>query len=572
MSGRSRVVISVFRAAFRNPELRKVGFAYFLFQGAEAGIWITLVIFAYGHGGSTAGLVMMLIQLAPGMLLAPFVGGLADSQRPSRMLFVGYGSQTLAFAGVALAISLHAPVPLVFLLAPLTTIAIMITRPSQAALLPAIVRTPEQLTAANVMGGWSEGAASLVGPLIVGLMFVWRGAWMAAISMAGLTFVAMILVAPVIGPNSAISFESTADERQGAWWSRQRAIRWWSNQRRTWMAVRARTSSNVRATLRHPQLRVLLAVQTFYFMLVGTLDLLCVILALQYLHIGRGGAGFLNAAIGGGALIAGFITAFLVGRRYVANIITVTLALAVALLAAIDVIHGVLPVVLLLGAVGIFGTVFSVSAQTLLQRSAPSDSIAGSFSILESLLNIGLGLGAALVRVAMAIDGLTLALCTPAIVGFFLIAVLRRQLRTIDDAATVPQVEVQLLRSIPIFGGLPAPSIEALARGVVPVSATKGSVVITEGETGDCYFAVAEGELAVTRRGQRVQTLARGGGFGELALIRDVPRQATVTATTDVLMYRIEKASFIETLTRHPVAASAAREIITKYPQDEDGG
>lgn len=572
MSGRSRVVISVFRAAFRNPELRKVGFAYFLFQGAEAGIWITLVIFAYGHGGSTAGLVMMLIQLAPGMLLAPFVGGLADSQRPSRMLFVGYGSQTLAFAGVALAISLHAPVPLVFLLAPLTTIAIMITRPSQAALLPAIVRTPEQLTAANVMGGWSEGAASLVGPLIVGLMFVWRGAWMAAISMAGLTFVAMILVAPVIGPNSAISFESTADERQGAWWSRRRAIRWWSNQRRTWMAVRARTSSNVRATLRHSQLRVLLAVQTFYFMLVGTLDLLCVILALQYLHIGRGGAGFLNAAIGGGALIAGFITAFLVGRRYVANIITVTLALAVALLAAIDVIHGVLPVVLLLGAVGVFGTVFSVSAQTLLQRSAPSDSIAGSFSILESLLNIGLGLGAALARVAMAIDGLTLALCTPAIVGFFLIAVLRRQLRTIDDAATVPQVEVQLLRSIPIFGGLPAPSIEALARGVVPVSATKGSVVITEGETGDCYFAVAEGELAVTRRGQRVQTLTRGGGFGELALIRDVPRQATVTATTDVLMYRIEKASFIETLTRHPVAASAAREIITKYRQDEDGG
>ncbi|HEY1762751.1 MAG TPA: MFS transporter [Acidimicrobiales bacterium] len=572
MSGRSRVVISVFRAAFKNPELRKVGFAYFLSQGAEAGVWITLLIFAYGHGGSTAGMVMMLIELTPGILLAPFVGGLADSKRPSRMLFIGYGSQTVTFAGVALAMSLRAPVPLVFLLAPLTTITIMITRPTQAALLPAIVRTPEELTAANVMGGWSDGAASLVGPLIVGLMLVWRGAWLAALSMAGLTFVAMILIARVIGPASAVSFESTVPERQAAWSSDHSVIRPLSNQRTTWAAVRARTWSNIGSTLRHPQLRVLLVVQTFYFMLVGSLDLLCVILALHYLHIGRGGAGFLNAAIGGGALIAGFITAFLVGRRYVANIITLTLALSVVFLAVIDLIHGVIPVVVLLGAVGVFGTVFSVSAQTLFLRSAPSDSIAGSFAILESLLNIGLGLGAALVRVAMAIDGLTLALFTPAIVAFVLIAAVRHQLRTIDDAATVPQVEVQLLRTIPIFAGLPAPSIEALARGVEPVRATKGIVVITEGETGDCYYAVADGELLVTRRGQRVQSLTRGGGFGELALIRDVPRQATVTAKTDVLMYRIDKASFVETLTRHAVAASAAREIITKYPEDEDGG
>lgn len=570
MSGRSRVVISVFRAAFKNPELRKVGFAYFLFLGAEAGVWITLLIFAYGHGGPTAGLVMMLIELIPGMLLAPFVGGLVDSQRPSRMLFIGYGSQTVATSGVALAVSLHAPVPLIFLLAPLTTIAIMITRPTQAALLPAIVRTPQELTAANVMGGWSEGAAGLVGPLMAGLMFVWRGAWLAALSMAGLTFVAMILVARVSGPASAVSFESNADERQ-SWAKDHSVIRWLRNLRATWAAVRARTWSNVGSTLRRPQLRVLLAVQTFYFMLVGSLDLLCVILAQQYLHLGRGGAGFLNAAIGGGALIAGCVTAFLVGRRYVANIITLTLALSVVFLAVIDLIHGVIPVVVLLGAVGFFGTVFSVSAQTLLQRSAPSDSIAGSFSILESLLNVGLALGAALVRVAMAIDGLTLALCAPAAVAFFMVVAARHQLSTIDDAATVPQVEVQLLRSIPIFAGLPAPSIEALARGVEPVRVMKGTVVIREGETGDCYYAVADGELLVTRRGQSVQTLSRGGGFGELALIRDVPRQATVTAATEVLMYRIEKASFLETLTRHAGAASAAREIITKYPRDEDG-
>jgi CRP-like cAMP-binding protein len=95
-------------------------------------------------------------------------------------------------------------------------------------------------------------------------------------------------------------------------------------------------------------------------------------------------------------------------------------------------------------------------------------------------------------------------------------------------------------------------------------------VVFTEGDSGDCYYAVADGQLSVTRQGRVVQTLSRGGGFGELALVRDIPRQATVTATTDALLYRIYKESFIETLTGHASAALAAEEIITGYPKDQD--
>jgi hypothetical protein len=214
--------------------------------------------------------------------------------------------------------------------------------------------------------------------------------------------------------------------------------------------------------------------------------------------------------------------------------------------------------------------VFSVSAETLLQRSVPSDSIAGTFSILEALANAGLALGAVIVRVAMAMGGLKLALFAPAIIALALIAGMWRQIRKIDVAATVPQVEIQLLRSISIFAALSAPSIEALARGVERVSQPAGTVVVTEGDSGDCYYAVADGQLSVTRQGRIVQTVSRGGGFGELALVRDIPRQATVTATTDVLMYRIHKEPFIETLTGHAGAALAADEIITGYQRDPD--
>ena len=413
---RFRTVLSVFRAAFENPVLRRVGFAYALFGAAEFGVWITLLVFAYRHGGPTASLVMVLVQLVPCIVLAPFLGALADRRRPSRVLCVGYGLQTLSIGAVAVAIGFGAPV-VVFVLAPLTSLAFTVTRPPQAALLPAIVRTPDELTAANVMTGWTDAAAALVGPAVVGLFLAWRGPGLAVAVMAGMTAVSTLLLVPVQGPGAAISTDvvqrddasggegddSGGDPRQGIG--------------RTFASIRTGASSNLQMTVRNPQIRILLALHTFYFVLIGALDLLCVILAVDYLHMGPGGPGFLNAALGGGALLAGFVTAFLVGRRHLAKTLTVTLLTAVAALALIGAIPSVAPAILLIGTVGLAGAVFDVTSRTLLQRSAPSDALAGSFSILEALMDCGLALGAVLVRVAIAIGGLKAALFAPAAIG-----------------------------------------------------------------------------------------------------------------------------------------------------------
>jgi MFS family permease len=562
---RFRAVLSVFRAAFENPVLRRVGIAYALFGAAEFGTWITLLVFAFGHGGPSASLLMVAVQLIPCVAVGPFLGAIADRRRPSRVLCLGYGLQAVSLGSVAAVIGLGAPTVVVFALAPLTAISFTVTRPSQAALLPSIVRTPSELTAANVMTGWTDGAAALIGPAIVGIILTWRGPSPAVAAMAAMTLISGILVAGVAGSAAAISSDVDSENGQNGEKVGPSTHGPLSGIRRALASIGAGTRANLVATVRNPQIRVLLTLHTFYFVLIGAIDLLCVVLAVDYLHMGPGGPGFLNAALGGGALIAGFVTAFLVGRRHLANTLTVALSVAVAALALIGALPRVVPAILLIGIVGVAGSTFDVTGRTLLQRSAPSDAIAGLFSILEALMDFGLVLGAVLVRVALAFGGLKAAVVAPAGVAVLLITGLWRQLRNIDASATVPQVEIQLLRSISIFAALPAPALEGVARDLEPLSVPPGTVVITEGERGDCYYAVAHGDLAISRHGQLVQVVSRGDGFGEIALIRDVPRQATVTATTDASLYTLRKEAFIQAVTGHARAISAVGTIISRH-------
>jgi MFS family permease len=548
--------------------LRRVGFAHALFGAAEFGVWITLLVFAYGHGGPTASMLMVLVQLIPCIALGPFLGALADRRRPSRELCVGYGLQTFSMGAVAVAIGFGAPV-VVFVLAPLTSLSFTVTRPPQAALLPAIVRTPDELTAANVMTGWTDAAAALVGPAVVGILLAWRGPGLAVAAMAGMTVISTFLVVRVQGPAAAISSDVVPGDGKNGGEGDDSGADLMTGIGRAFASIRTGAGSNLLMTVRNPQIRALLALHTFYFVLIGALDLLCVILAVDYLHMGPGGPGFLNAALGGGALLAGFVTAFLVGRRHLANTLTVTLSIAVVALALIGAIPSVAPAILLIGTLGLAGAVFDVTARTLLQRSAPSDAIAGSFSILEALMDSGLALGAVLVRVAIAIGGLKAALFAPAVVALLLIAGLWRRIQKVDASATVPQVEIQLLRSISIFAALPAPSLEGIARDLEALTVSQGTVVIKEGERGDCYYAIAEGELAVSRDSQFLQMVSRGDGFGEIALIRDVPRQATVTAATDASLYTLDRELFVQAVTGHVTAISAVERVISRHLGDD---
>jgi MFS family permease len=556
MKRRVEVVASVLSAAFRNTNLRDIGVAYALFSASEFGVWIVLLVFAFDHGGVSAELLITLVQLLPCVVLAPAIGAAADWWDPARALVAGYGIQAVTIGGVALALALDAPTFVIYLLAPLTALSICMTRPPQSALFPSVVRTPDELTTANVMTGWTEGAAALVGPALAGVLLTVSGLTAVIAAMAGLNLLSMLLALRVthsLGP-----IKRHVDEDEGP----DRADKSFVD------GIRG----NLVSVLMNPDIRVLLVLETFYFVLVGSLDFLCVILALGILHMGPGGAGYLNAAIGAGELVAGFATAFLIGRRKLVRTLVLSLlgwVCAVALVAVYPRADVVLALFIL---VGLSGAVYNATGKTLMQRAAPPEAIAGAFSVVESLMCLGLAVGAVVIWVGYSVAGIRIALIAPGIAAFVLISVLWRRLRVIDDNVDVPQVEIRLLSSLRIFAPLPAPTLEILARELEPIHVAAGSCVISEGDAGDQFYAIADGVFEVTREGGHLRRISRGDGFGEIALIRDVPRTATVTALNDALVYGLGGDLFVEAVTGNASASRVAGLVVDDLLQQPGPG
>ena len=449
-----------------------------------------MLIFAYGHGGASASTLIVLVQLIPCILLAPLLGAFVDRRRPSTVLRVGYGLQAASLAAIAAAIGLDAPPWAVFVLAALSAISLTMTRSPQAAILPAIVRTTDELTAANAMTGWTDGAASLVGPVLVGVLTSLSGLTAAVAATSVMSLVALLLTAGVAGPAPAVPSRATRDS-DGT-----------NDNEDVGGSIWTGAGGNLVAAARNPQIRVLLTLHTFYFVVVGSLDLLCVILAVDYLHMGPGGAGFLNAAFGAGALFAVFVTAFLVGRRHLSRTLTAALSVSVIALALIGVIPKVVPALFLIASAGLAGRSSTppgghccndrLHPTRLRERSRFSSRSWISASPRASSWS-------ALHWRSVAFGPRSWPRLS---VRRLLIALLWRRLRSIDASASIPQVEIQLLRSIPMFAALPAPSLEGVARQLLPVEVPRGTVVIRQGDRGDSYYAVADGELDVREKGE----------------------------------------------------------------------
>jgi CRP-like cAMP-binding protein len=131
------------------------------------------------------------------------------------------------------------------------------------------------------------------------------------------------------------------------------------------------------------------------------------------------------------------------------------------------------------------------------------------------------------------------------------------------DAAFKPPVEqLKLLRKIAIFAPLPPAEQEHLAHELIPVHVSAGDVVVREGEAGDRFYVVRSGELEVSVDGKPVRRLGPGDHFGEIALLRDVPRTATVEALADVDLYALERDEFIGSVTGHAPSAEAADAVV----------
>jgi hypothetical protein len=184
------------------------------------------------------------------------------------------------------------------------------------------------------------------------------------------------------------------------------------------------------------------------------------------------------------------------------------------------------------------------------------------FGVLESLTLVSVAVGAALAPALLAVAGVRGTLLIAGCSLPLLAALSWGRLRALDADAVVPERELALLRAIPIFAPLPAPTLERLARALEPVALPAGSLVFKQGEPGDRFYVVAEGRVTVELDGKPARELGPGDFFGEIALLRDIPRTATVRAATSVSLYALGRDEFIPVVTGHGESAAAADVVV----------
>jgi MFS family permease len=320
-----------------------------------------------------------------------------------------------------------------------------------------------------------------------------------------------------------------------------------------------------------PEPRTLLVLLGALYVGIGALDVLYAQLAIGTLGAGDAWAGYLNAAFGFGGTVGIVATVALVGRRHLIPPLLVAILVWASALVVLALVPSEATALVLLAAAGVSWTLVDVAGRTLLQRAAPGDLVSRVFGMLESVSNAGLGLGALLVPLLVALGGTTAALVGAAAILPAALLLTGRRLREIDRTATVPVVEIGLLRSMPVFAPLSPPTLESIARQLVHVDVPAGTEVVRQGDDGDRWYAIAAGQVEVTRNGSRLAVLERGQGFGEIALLRDVPRTATVTAITRCDLMALEKDVFLEAVTGHARAIEEAdREVVRRVAEHQD--
>jgi MFS family permease len=528
--------VRVFRAVLRNRDLRRVELAFAGFNACEYAVWIAMLVFAFGRGGANEASFVAVLQLVPAAICAPFLALLADRFPPARVLAGGYLAQAAGMGLTAVAITAGAPVSVVYAGAVVAATAVTITRPAQAVIVPGLARTAEELTATNVVSSWVENGGILLASVLTGVLLTVAGVDLVFGVMAAVALASALLVARIDGPEPA---QAEDDE-----------------------SAMGEAFAGFSALRDDSHLRVLVGLLMGEFLLYGALDILFVVLAIDVLGLGQGWTGYLNAAFAAGGIVGGTVAVMLVGRRYLAPPIALGILVWSAAFIVIAVWPSALVAVLLLVLGGAGRVVLNVACSTLLQRTTPSEVLGRVFGVLEGVTMAALALGALLIPPLVALGGSDAALVGSGLLLPILGLLLARPLMRIDRGAKVPVVEIALLRSMRLFAPLPAPAIEGLAHALEPLALPAGSVIIRMGDEGDRFYAIAEGEVEVSRDGVAIARLGRAAGFGEIALLEDVPRTATVTAVSDVLLYALEKAPFVTAVTGHGPAAQEASELV----------
>jgi len=511
---------------------------------AEWGALIGLLVHVFERNGPGSVGLASFTAILPYVFLAPFTARLAE-RRPAAVVRVGgMLGQAVGFGIAAASVVFDWPIWAGILGTAIGFTAATLLRPASAVLLPAIVRSSRELTTANVWVGYGDTAALLLGPLMTTFFLAIQGPAASLGACAVASLVAAALTASFVrnGPPPAVQDDGT-------------------NRGSVWPSVTG-PLVDVVSVVRRPTVRAVLLVLAVQFVMIGASDVIWVVVAGEHLDLGDAGAGVLSALFGAGS----FLCAAVAGRaarrtRLAPTMVGCLIVTAVACLllgAAISLVA----VIVLIPLLGLSRGLIDVLTRVLLQRSAPPSELARVFGAAETLAGLGGLAGSLTAQVLIAASGAEVTLIALGIVFVVAGVALALPLRAADVAADVPVVAMSLLRQLPVFAPLPVWSLEAVARSARDMAVDDGTVVVAEGEAGEAFYAVVDGEFVVTRGGTAIRTLRRGEGFGEIALIADIARSATVTAVGRGMLLAVDRDPFLLAVTGHEPAHEAAWELL----------
>ncbi|HLF68142.1 MAG TPA: MFS transporter [Gaiellaceae bacterium] len=532
---------TAFAAVAGNANLRWLELAWTASIVGHYAFLIAVSVYAYGVGGEKAVGLIFLARLVPAAVIAPFAGMLGDRFRRERVLAATNVTRVVLVLASALAVFADASEWVVYALSIAATIATTPFRSAQAALTPSLARTPAELTAANAVASGVESVAVFAGPALAGILLgIWSAGVVfsltAALLVVSLAFLLLIRGEQAESPRREIAATTIASE----------------------------ALAGFSAIGRDAPLRVMLVLLTAQTAIAGAVQVFIVVMAIDLLGLGEGGVGYLNAAVGVGAFAGAVGALSLAGARRLSPAFLLGLVIMGLPLVLVGLWPEQVVALLVLALFGAGISLVDIAGLTLVQRAVPDEVLARVFGVIQMLWLSSMGIGAAVAPALSAWLGLEAALVATGVAVGVLVLLLGARVARIDASAAPPEAEgLRILASVPIFAPLPGGSLEHLASRLVPLRVDPGTVIVREGDAGDRFYIVAEGELEVSQERFPISTLGAGDHFGEIALMRDVARTATVTARGPVVLYALDREDFLAAVTGHPQSAEAAETVVS---------
>jgi MFS family permease len=543
---------------FANPGLRRLNLA---FAGSAIGDWAyatAIVVWAYEVGGVTAVGIWGTVRLILMTLVTPFASTLVD-RLPRKLIMV---STDLIRAAICLVVAgliwADAPPITVFVLASFNSIVAAPFRPAVAALMPKLVKKPEELTAANGTASTIESLAFFLGPAIGGLLvagfgvpvvvllnaatFVWSAALVSRIRVPS-EAPAEVAAAPSVEEGQAPSgdlLEATEEEAESFF---------------------TESMAGFKTIWADKDMRMISGVYCAQTVVAGASLVFGVEMAVQMTNFGTPGIGYLDSAMGVGALLGGLVA---IGRASAGRLAT-DFGVGVVFWALPLLLTAIWPEMwaafLAMFIIGVANPIVDVNATTIIQRSASDEVMGRVFGALETALIAAMALGSIAMPILLNAIGLRWSLAVFAIVITAAVLPAFGRLRRLDVELAEPEGLV-LLRAVPLFAPLEPKSLELIAQQLVRVEVPAGEVLIHEGDEGDRFYVVESGRLTAAFKGDVLSQMGPGDPFGEIALLRDVPRTATVTADEASVLLALDRATFLEAVTGDNEVSSRADDLI----------